>query len=292
MHHPAHCPRFTLIELLVVVAIIAILASLLLPALTIARQSARISLCANNLRQIGIGAGMYAADFDGWLFAARDWAKADPQLFTMANESCCNFGNGGPSGNVAGPAPWDYEVFQDYVPAGKAYACSVSGANWKTNWPIVYPSAKRIWQMTNYYLYAGHAANDGTRLPVNLAGQKLNNITTSEDACRALWRTAVAHRDSDPNPSDNPVAGDIMVGWAENHFTTPAGYQGRFTGGHVDKLSEYAFATATPPIEGAFPVPRITTVFADGSSVTGRRLRMTIAYLPQVARGHYRAIRK
>jgi len=54
---------FTLIELLVVIAIIGVLAAILLPALSVARERARRTTCMNNLRQFAMAYEMYASDF-------------------------------------------------------------------------------------------------------------------------------------------------------------------------------------------------------------------------------------
>jgi prepilin-type N-terminal cleavage/methylation domain-containing protein len=82
---------FTIVELLVVVAIIALLISLLLPVLGRARESARVVLCSNQLRQLGIASIAYSLDNDNYLFpvyynlgpggtpAARSWTDLLPQ---------------------------------------------------------------------------------------------------------------------------------------------------------------------------------------------------------------------
>jgi len=72
---------FTLIELLVVIAVIAILAALLLPALSAARQRAWTIACNSNLRQIGLGMTIYADDADGFYPESGGvipWGQTDP----------------------------------------------------------------------------------------------------------------------------------------------------------------------------------------------------------------------
>lgn len=69
MHRAGTCPRpgFSLVELLVVIGIIAVMISILLPALSAARQAAQASVCLSNVRQLSAMLMVYVNENNGWL---------------------------------------------------------------------------------------------------------------------------------------------------------------------------------------------------------------------------------
>ena len=108
-------PAFTLVELLVVMAIIALLVSLLMPAVQRAREAARRTGCLNNLRQISVAAQNYLAGHR--VFPAGSVAGVDYLPTKVSIEPCLTLGT------TSAPRGAD-QVCPDFIP------CVTPGAVW------------------------------------------------------------------------------------------------------------------------------------------------------------------
>jgi prepilin-type N-terminal cleavage/methylation domain-containing protein len=101
---------FTLIELLVVIAIIALLAAILFPVFARAREQARRSSCASNLRQIGLGMMQYTQDYDERL-----------PLFSLSGNGYGGFQGYGSDGDDG--MRWADSIFP-YVKSAQIFDCA------------------------------------------------------------------------------------------------------------------------------------------------------------------------